>query len=187
MSQNGETTVPAHYAPAAKWLHWIIAGCVLFVIPAGVVMLRLPDGDLQNRLFDLHRSFGVLIFVLAVWRVYVRSTHGAPASHPGLTRAERIASTAAHHLLYVLIIVMPLLGWAMTSAYRVDVSVFGLFTLPHLVPQSDKLYEILSTIHKLGGILMALIVGAHIAGALKHTIIDRSDLLWRMLPNNWSK
>lgn len=182
MSESVSTTGPTRYAPTAKWLHWLIAACLFFVIPAGITMVRLPDGALQNQLFDLHRSFGVLIFILAVWRVYVRRSRGAPASHPELSRLERIASTAVHHTLYVLIIVMPLLGWLMTSAYRVDVSVFGLFTLPHLMPQNDQVYTVLSTIHKMGGILMTVLVLLHIAGALKHTIIDRSDLIWRMLP-----
>ena len=177
---------PTRYAPTAKWLHWIIAACILFVIPAVIVMGRLPEGALQNQLFDLHRSFGVLIFALAVWRVYVRQSRGAPPPYPELSRLERIASTAVHHTLYILIIVMPILGWLMTSAYRVDVSVFGLFTLPHLMPQNDKTYEVLSTIHNMGGILMTLLVMAHIAGALKHTIIDRNDLIWRMLPQRRS-
>lgn len=187
MSQGVTANQPTRYAPMAKWLHWLIAACIFFVIPAGIAMNNVPEGPVQDRLYDLHRSFGVLIFALAVWRVYVRSSRGAPPPYPELTRLERIASTAVHHTLYVLIIALPLLGWLMTSAYRVDVSVFGLFTLPHLMPQSDRAYTILSNIHKAGGILMAVLVLAHIAGALKHTIVDRNDLIWRMLPQRRSE
>ena len=69
-AQNGPR--PQSYAPASKWLHWIIALCVLAILPIGVIMPRLPAGALQNQLFDLHRSTGILVLALAVLRVSAR-------------------------------------------------------------------------------------------------------------------
>lgn len=173
---------PEAYSVTSKWVHWITAACVLAVIPMGVIMHRLPEGELQNRLFNLHRSTGILILALAVIRVVARQTLGTPAPAATLTRFERIASTAAHHSLLALIFLMPLIGWASMSAYRADVSVFGLFTLPHILPQSEALYKALSKVHQILGFLMAFVIAAHVGGALMHGVIKRDGVLNRMLP-----
>jgi cytochrome b561 len=185
MSDSGGLSRPKDYAPAGKALHWLSAVIVLGIIPAGIIMTNIGPGALQNRLFDMHRSFGVLVFALALWRVAVRLRHGAPAPYAGLTPFERIASTATHHMLYALLVAMPLIGWMMTSAYRVDVSVFGLFTLPHLVPEDEALFKIFQRAHFIGGVLMTLLVLAHIGAAIKHTFVNRDTVLWRMLPKSW--
>ena len=176
---------PAGYSPWSKALHWITALFVLFIIPAGIVMTNIGPGQLQNNLYNLHRSFGVLVFALALARVLVRIAQGGPGAAPGLTRFERFASATVHYAMYMLLIAMPLIGWLMTSAYRVDVSVFGLFTLPHAVDQNEATYKLLQRMHFFGGITLALLVLAHIAATIKHTFVTRDTVLWRMLPKSW--
>lgn len=185
MSDVSARLRPADYSGVGKLLHWLTAVIVLGVIPAGIVMTNIGDGALKNSLYDLHRSFGVVVFVLALARVAVRIAHGSPPTHAGLTRFERVASTAVHHTLYALLIAMPILGWLMTSAYRVDVSVFGLFTLPHLVAQNEASFNLFMRLHFIGGLLMAFLVLLHIGAALKHTFVDKDTVLWRMLPKSW--
>ena len=173
---------PQSYAAASKWLHWIIAVCVLAILPMGIVMPRLPEGALQNELFDLHRSTGILVLALAVLRVAARYAFGTPAPARSLTRFERIASAAAHHSLLLLIFLMPLVGWASMSAYRAEVSVYGLFTLPNILPKNAVLYGVLSWTHTILGYAMAAMLVAHIGGALMHGFIRRDGVLNRMLP-----
>lgn len=179
---------PDEYSAAAKWLHWLTALCIFIIIPVGIVMHEMKSGALQNQLYDFHRSMGFLVLVLAVLRLSVKLGKGSPPAYVGLTTFERIASTSAHHLLYLLLFAMPLVGWAMTSAYSasLDVWVFGLFKLPHLVGENKELFGTLQKAHKFGGIAMAVIVIIHVAGALMHTFIKRDTVLWRMLPRNWS-
>ncbi len=176
----GTTITP--YALPARWLHWLTAAAVLFVIPAGIAMMNLPDGPAQDRAFDLHRSVGILILVLAVLRVAVRIARGAPPPAPGIPRWQQVAANAVHHLLYVLIFVMPLLGWATSSTYGAKVSVFGLFTLPDLLAKNEPLSELLGTIHQWLGFTMAGLVGVHILAGLYHGIIRRDGVLSRMIP-----
>ena len=173
---------PPAYSPISKWIHWITALCVLGIIPGGILMTHMEEGPLQDRIFDLHRSFGVLVFVLALARVTARRVFGTPAPLETLTPLERRASVAVHHSLMALIILMPLIGWLMTSAYRVDVSVFGLFTLPHLMPKSEPIYDALSAAHGWLGYLMAALILSHIGAAIMHTFIKRDGVLQRMLP-----
>ena len=178
---------PLAYSAISKWIHWITAICVLGLIPAGIIMHRLPEGALQDRLFDMHRSFGIFVLALAVLRVLARRAFGVPRPVETLTRFERIASTAAHHSLLALIFVMPLLGWLMMSAYGIKVPVFGLFELPKILPENESLYKVLSKAHQLLGFLMAFIIAAHAGAALMHAVVKRDGVLDRMLPASLAK
>lgn len=170
-----------YYSAPARWLHWVTALCVLLVIPFGFVMMRLPSGPGQDQLFDLHRSIGFTILCLAVLRVVVRILKGAPPHAPGLAAWQRILSTAVHHLLYVLIFVMPLLGWGASSAFGAKVSVFGLFTLPDLVAKNEALSDTLGKTHVVLGFVMTALVLLHIGGALMHAV-KGDGVISRMIP-----
>jgi cytochrome b561 len=185
MSMNDSLHSATGYSSWSKTLHWVTALMILFIIPAGVVMTNVGPGALQNNLYDLHRSFGVLVFALTLARVLVRIAHGAPSPAAGLTPFERVASATVHYAMYALLIAMPLGGWLMTSAFRVDVSVFGLFTLPHLVEKNEATYKLLQQMHFFGGIAMTLLVLMHIGATLKHTFVNKDTVLWRMLPKSW--
>lgn len=170
------------YARPARWIHWLTALAVLFVIPAGFIMMNMPPGPGQDRLFDLHRSVGTLILALAVLRVAVRIAFGAPPRPPGLPDWQWRIANFTHHLLYALIFVMPLLGWAASSAFGASVSVFGLFTLPNLVPKNEAMSEVYGGAHETLAFLMCALLAAHIGAALYHGFVKRDGVLGRMAP-----
>lgn len=175
------------YSAASKWLHWLTAACIFFLIPSGLSLEHLPEGVVQNTFYDLHRSFGFVVLCLAVLRVAARLFYGAPAAYAGLTPLERIASQTAHAMLYVLIFVTPILGWAATSAYPVKVSVFWLFELPMIAPADDALFKRLILGHKIAAFTMAGVLVAHIGGALMHAFVKRDGVMARMAPSGWTK
>lgn len=170
------------YSRPARWIHWITAALVLLVIPFGLIMMRLPSGPAQDQLFELHRSIGFTILCLAVLRVAVRIINGAPPSAAVLPAWQRLVSQAVHYLLYVLIFVMPLLGWATSSAFGASVSVFGLFTLPDLVSKNEALSDALGAAHTYLGYAMTALVLIHIGAAVFHGVIQRDGVLSRMIP-----
>ncbi len=67
------------YPPTSKWLHWLIAACVLTMIPIGIVMGRVGKGPTQDTLYLLHKSFGILILALMLLRLLNRVIVGVPA------------------------------------------------------------------------------------------------------------
>jgi cytochrome b561 len=170
------------YSHASKFLHWVTALLIFGVLPMGFVLEDLPEGRIQNLGYDLHRSFGFVLLLLAAARLAVRQIYGAPEAYAGLTAFERRASTATHHLLYMLLILTPLLGWAATSAYPVTISIFWLFNLPPLAPQSEALSKVLFKLHEASAIGIALLLVGHIGGALMHRLIKRDGVMERMLP-----
>jgi len=168
------------YSALAKLLHWTAS--VLFMIPAGVIMKRIGPSDLQNTLYNLHRSFGALVLVLMVLRLAYRLAHGAPAPEPTLNAFQRIVAAAVHHLLYVLLLVQPVMGWAATSAYGAPIIIFGAFRLPDFLAKDAALSKQLFAAHDLIGYALAALIAVHIGAALYHYVIRRDGVLQRMLP-----
>ena len=182
-SRNATTQAVTSYAAPAKWLHWIMALIIIGLIPAGISLGNLADGPVKNQMYDLHRSFGFLILLLAILRIIVKTRFPGPRPAASLTRFERIASVSVHHLLYLLIFLMPILGWAAMSAYGGDWKVFGLFQPPAIFPHlEDAGQKTMFSIHGLFGLITGALVLAHIAGGLMHGLIKRDGVLQRMLP-----
>lgn len=134
-------------------------------------------------LMPLHFSLGLTVLVLSVGRVAWRLAH-RPSPLPADVRPwERIAGHAAHWTLYLLILAMPLTGWALMSGghHPRAVSWFGLFTVPQL-PVSGAAAESAHSAHVLLGWFMAGLVVIHIAAALRHHFLLRDAVLARIAP-----
>ena len=184
MAMTGDSVKirPDGYSGAAKILHWTMAAIILGLVPAGLAMTHMAEGPAQDRLFSLHEEFGFVVLWLAVLRLWVRKTRGAPGPAAGLTPFERIASTAVHHLLYVLMFAMPLLGWFGKSAYGSQISFFGLFDVPALLPKNAAVSDAIFLAHDIGGYLIAGLLVLHIGGALMHAFVKGDGVFQRMLP-----
>lgn len=169
------------YSAIAKLLHWTVAVGILIMVPVGIVMGRIPSGDLQNTLYHVHRSFGVLILGLMLIRLGYRLAHGVPAPEPTLTAMQRTVSHLVHLSLYALIIAQAFIGWIGTSAFGAPIWVFGLFVMPDLVSKDQQLAEPLFLIHDILGFVIAGLVLLHIAAALYHFIVRGDGVMQRMV------
>lgn len=172
----------ASYTRTAITLHWLIAALIFTTFPLGVYMHELPFSPTRVELYSYHKWIGVTIFLLAVIRVAWRASHPAPPPLPGTPTWQRIAAAATHHLLYLLVIVIPISGWLMSSAKGVPTVWLGLVPLPDLVGKNEDLGELLEQVHETLNFLLLLLVVLHLVGALKHRFIDRDEIMARMLP-----
>jgi cytochrome b561 len=177
-------TLPAdRYPPLSKWLHWLVALCVLITIPVALTMTRIAEGPLQTSLFNLHKSLGILIFILVVLRIINRFMTGAPAPEPGIEPWQRTVSSAVHGLLYVLLFAMPIIAWLGMSYFGISAPFFGLFELPPLpIAKNEHLSEQIFVVHRWVGYLLGLVALLHIGAALQHYFILKDGVLLRMLP-----
>jgi cytochrome b561 len=177
-------TRPSHYSASAKWLHWVIAIVVILMIPEGLSMKRLIDeGPTRERLYDLHEAVGAVVLIFMLVRLARRLAFGAPAPDETLPSWERRASLASQYAFYVLLIVMPVLGWIGTNAYGDPVSVFGLFTFPSLVEKDEAFSEQIFVWHLTVGLIIAALIVAHAGAALYHRFVKRDGVLARMTPD----
>ena len=123
--------------------------------------------------------------LLSVFRLFWRLGHKPPALPDGMKRWEISASKITHIVFYVLMIGMPLLGWAMSSASkfpRTDIFyIIPWVDLP-LVPRDKELEAILKNLHAIGGKIMIALIVLHIGAALKHQFVSKDNLMARILP-----
>lgn len=170
------------YSTVSLLFHWGIAALVV----AQIVLISLHEGAPRggpNPYIGLHKSVGLLILVLTLARLGWRFANPAlplPASTPGW---QRILARGTHVLFYLVLIGLPLGGWAASSAARRPIDWFGLFEWPLLpVPASRELAGRFMDMHELGVAVLYVLLALHILGALKHHFIDRDNVLHRMIP-----
>ncbi|MDX2222025.1 MAG: cytochrome b [Rhodospirillaceae bacterium] len=168
------------YSLPARVLHWVTALAIVCVVPLGIAMVNAGPGPGQNRLYDLHRSFGALVLALTGARLVWRLLAPPPPLVPDLPPWQVIAARIAHAALYVLLFAVPLMGWAGTSAFGAPIWVFGLFELPPLLDRNRDLATILLTVHAYLAFTLTGVVALHIAAALHHHLVRKDDTLRRM-------
>jgi cytochrome b561 len=171
---------PRYTTPAIA-LHWLLALMIIGSFGLGIYMSDLPFSPSRVKLYNWHKWAGVTILVLSFVRLAWRATHRPPADL-AMPAWQATAAHATHHLLYALFFIVPLVGWAYSSAAGFSVVWFGVLPLPDFVPVDKALAEAIKPWHERSAMLMAALVLLHIAGALKHQFIDRDGLIARMRP-----
>lgn len=170
------------YHPIAKTLHWVMALAIFGLLALGFVMHDMPLSPEKLQYFSWHKWAGISIFVLVWVRLAWRWVSPPPAYANSMPRHLQILAHLGHFALYALMVAIPLTGWLMSSAKGVQTVWFGVLPIPDLLSRDKELGHFLEEIHSvLNWALMALIVG-HVGAALKHHVIDRDDILTRMLP-----
>jgi cytochrome b561 len=177
-------TTRERYSPFSLTLHWITAGLVL----CQPLLVWLTDGlarEEHRYWMGVHKSIGATLLILTLIRLASRlAGHKAiplPDSMPGW---EKLLARANHIVFYVLLIAMPIVGWASSTAGGRTVTWFGLLNLPDLplVPLDKGLAHDLIEIHEVAGLTLVALVVLHILAALKHYFVDKDNVLQRMLP-----
>lgn len=165
------------YTPVAKALHWATVILVLMMLPAGFVMSRYDVGD---AIYNAHKSIGPVILLLTLVRLVYRLMHPPKPLPADMMILEKAVAHATHWSLYALLIVQPLVGWIATSAYPAPIPFFGLFDLPAIWSEDRAFSDFMYRWHFRLGVILSLLVCAHIAGALFHHFVHKDRILQRM-------
>jgi cytochrome b561 len=186
-------TPSARYSAVAIALHWMIAVLVLGQLAGGFYMANLPkeQAALKFEIYQWHKSFGITILLLTAARVLWRLTHKPPPLPAAMPHWEKVAARSVHAAFYVLLIVMPLVGWAVVSssplAPSVQTYLFGIVYWPHL-PIFDDVADRAAVSHQFAEAHETLayvttgLVALHVGAALKHHFINRDGVLGYMAP-----
>jgi cytochrome b561 len=173
------------YTRTAMALHWLLALAIVVSFCVGLYMSDLPFSPTRLKLFNWHKWAGITILALSALRLLWRLTH-RPPPEVAMPAWQRRAAQLTHFALYLLFFMVPLVGWAYSSAAGFPVVVFGVIPLPDFAPVDKELAEILKSRHQMLAFALAFVVVLHIAAALKHHFLDRDGLLLRMWPRNTS-
>ena len=170
------------YGGIAKTFHWLVFALMSGAFVIGFYMADLPLSPQKLQLYSWHKWNGVTIFALVLLRLTWRLLNPPPALPGGMSDWERRAAEISHRLLYLLMLVMPITGWLMSSAKGFQTVWFGVLPLPDLLHKNPPLGEALEEVHATLGVIILCFVGLHVLAALKHHFIDRDDVLARMTP-----
>jgi cytochrome b561 len=160
-------------------LHWIIAILMIGLLIEGLYMVRVPISLHKLKLFGWHKEYGILVLMLAVFRLGWRLGNATP-SLSELSWMERVGARSMHWAFYGFMFALPITGWMLTSAAGLAPSFFGWFVLPNLVQPDESLRHQLTVIHQWLGYGLILAICAHMGAALKHHFINKDDILRRM-------
>jgi cytochrome b561 len=172
------------YSQVARLLHWLTVLLVFAMFVLGIAMVYLvPDSAaaLSHRLYNTHESLGVVVFVVMLLRLIRRWSHPPAPLPQDVPRIFHIVGHANHVLLYILLLVQPVIGLLRDNADGFQVVWFEIVSVPVLIGKDPALAHVLSAAHWYGALLIALLIGAHIGGALFHGVIRRDGVLQRML------
>ena len=169
------------YTRTAIVLHWVMALLLVGLFSVGLYMSDLPLSPQKLKIYSWHKWAGVTAFALVLVRLAWRIGHRPPAL-PAMPGWQRAAAHGLHHMLYLLMILIPLSGWLMSSAKGFQTVYFGVLPLPDLMQKNKELGDLLETVHTSLNYGLAALVVAHLGAALKHHLLDRDDVLSRMLP-----
>lgn len=168
------------YGWLAVALHWIGALAVFGLFGLGLWMTGLDYYDPWYRQGpDLHRSIGVLTLILFVARLAWKLKNPKPT--PLGTGWQKKVAIGVHHLLYLLVLLIGLSGYLISTADGRSISVFGWFEIPAVITSVENMEDLAGDIHYAFAIGLMALVGIHALATLKHHFLDRDATLLRML------
>ena len=173
-------------------LHWLMAVLIIGMLAVGKYMTGLDQSDpVRFVLTQWHKSFGILILVLAVIRLIWRFIHTPPPLEIEQPLLEIWAARTVHFALYFLMIALPVTGWIMVSVSPLDIStiLFDTLYLPHLpyfndLPKTEALAGIFLSAHDIAGNILILLLLGHLGAVVKHHVFHNTPVLKRMAPKS---
>lgn len=173
------------YRRSLRTLHWLIAACVMILVPIGIWMSSRGAAnvwdDLTNTLYAWHKAIGFLVLWVMLIRVVVKLRHPVVPYPQTLSAIQIMAAKSIHIVMYLLLILVPIIGWAGVTAYPALITIGGM-NLPAMpfIAQSESLAKQLFNLHGWLALTLGAIALGHIAMACKHLLIDRDDVFQRM-------
>ena len=177
------TNTSTSYGSVARGLHWLTALIILSNIALGLWAERIPleQMALKVQVFSLHKTLGIAALVVALARIAWALSQTRPAPVHPERRLETLLAEAVHWTLYGSMVLVPVTGWiehAATDGFAPILWPLGQ-GLP-LVPKSPALATVMAEVHHVFAFLLIGSVVLHVAGAVKHAVIDRDGVLGRM-------
>lgn len=178
------TATQPGYGGGAKFLHWLIVALLIVQFAVAWTMPDINPRTPPSTLVDLHFSIGVTILFVALLRLLWRWRHPVPLISDNVPVWQDWTARATHALLYLLLFVLPILGWIDAGFRDLPINFYGMVTIPPIVAASRALAGTTGDIHTLASYLLLGIVGLHVLAALYHHFWLRDRVFLRMLPGD---
>lgn len=168
------------YSPTAIIIHWLMAIMIIGMIGLGVYMADLPKGsDERSWFFALHKSIGLTLALLAIFRLAWKIKSKAPELPASVSLTKQKLANATHYLLYLMMFIQPISGYISSSFSGYKTRFWGI-PLPHWGWKAPELNELFTEIHEISAFFLTALILLHIAGAFYHIHKKETDLIKRM-------
>ena len=181
LRNDGDPNLRA-FDPAIRFLHWLTLLLVVAIFGLAYSIDFASSGEEAVALTQLHRSFGMTLWILTLGRLVWRQFSRFPNLPADVPSPMRLAAQLSEYALYALLLIQPILGLLWTNARGDRVNLFFLGHLPALIGKDRPLARQLHEMHETGGLLLLALIALHAAAALYHHFWRRDDTLAAMLP-----
>jgi cytochrome b561/polyisoprenoid-binding protein YceI len=176
------TRSAARYGAEAIAAHWLLALLIAGNFAFGLYFIDLPFSPQKLKYFSWHKWAGVIVLPLAAGLLASRALRGDVPLPPHMPRWEKQLSRFTHILLYFFFFASPLSGWLYSSATGFQTVLFGVLPIPDAIGKDPQVAEALKALHRWINYVLGAVVAVHVAAAIKHQLVDRDDVLARMVP-----
>lgn len=170
------------YTSLAKVFHWLTALLIMLQCVVGWLMPDVDELSTPEGLVSVHLSIGVLVAALVVIRLVWRFGKKPPLASTQLSPVLRYAAGAIHWSIYLLLLIVPLLGWVNAVERGWSVTLFGIIRVPDILPRGSTLWTDIGDMHIASVWVLVALVGVHALAAFYHHFVLKDDTLKRMLP-----
>ena len=172
---------PKRFTAPQRVLHWLMAVCIVTMLFLGVGMVSTVAPKYLT-LFQIHKTLGIAILVLAVIRLGLRLVNTAPGLPRDMPVPMRLAAELSQYVFYALMLGMPVLGWAALSSASHPVVLFGGVHLPAILPVNPETYALLRWAHVYLGFAFFALILMHVAALMFHKLVRKDGVFEAMAP-----
>lgn len=169
------------YSNPSKYFHWIVALLVILMLALSFFMDDV-EKQYQPQVYFIHKSTGLLIFILMIIRILWIFQRGKPPLPKTVPTWQKWGARIVQYSLYFFLLLMPISGLILSVAADHPPNFFGLFTVSLPISPDKALAEFMAGIHEIIAWTLIVLIVLHIGGALKHYLIDKDKVLQTMLP-----
>lgn len=177
-----ERSSSARYGFVAQGFHWVVVLLIIGLFVTDSLRDGAPKGsDIRTQWLNLHMSLGVMVFLVTIARIaWARAV--PPPALPPAPRWSMLAAHAAHLLLRLSTLLIPVFGYLRIASKDRAADFFGL-QIPSVVGDSPWLHDLMKIFHgEPMEMYLYVLVGLHVAATLWHQFVRKDGLLLRMLP-----
>jgi cytochrome b561 len=179
---SDRVAIDASYTRTAIALHWLLAVCLVGQILLGWYLEDVPRGTPARSWYvNLHKSIGVSLGLLIVFRLGWRLSHTPPSLPTRLPTWQRIAANWSHRSLYACMLIMPISGYIASNFSEYGVRYFNVILMPPWGSNSDAIYAFFNGLHVATSFVFVALIAVHVMGALRHVVL-RDGIFRRMWP-----